>query len=377
MKLSPFQMVRTETEWQECLARLQQEPRIALDIEANSLYAYWERVCLIQVSVPGQDYIIDPLAELDLAGLGALIGDPAVEKIFHAVEYDLILLKGQYQWELQNLFDTMWATRILGYPRCGLASILQERYGVELDKKYQKANWCKRPLSRTKLAYAQTDTHYLLRLRDALYSELDEAGRLEEAREIFAEQCSVQPNGNNFKPDGFWSIRGVYDLSPQQQAYVQSLYAFRDRQARQQNRPPFKVFDDRTLMALASAAPRYYRELFGVHGMTNAQIRRYGRGLLQAIREAQDALPLRPPNRNNHRPPEEVVDRYDRLHNWRKERAQARGVESDVILKRETLWDLAKSNPATNSELANIAGLGPWRRNAYGEEVLELLREDS
>lgn len=368
-------MVRTPAAWQECLTRLQQEPRIALDIEANSLYAYWEQVCLIQVTIPGQDYIIDPLAELDLSGLGALIGDPAFEKIFHAAEYDLILLKGQYQWELENLFDTMWATRILGHPRCGLASILQDRYGLELNKKFQKANWCKRPLSQNKLAYAQTDTHYLLQLRDALYSELDEAGRLEEAGEIFAEQCNVRSNGSNFNPDGFWSIRGIYDMAPRQQATVKALYAFRDRQARRQNRPPFKIFDDRTLMALASAAPRYFSGLYGVHGMTEGQIKRYGRGLLQAIREAENAPTPRPPNRNNHRPPEEVMDRYDRLHNWRKQRARARGVESDVILKRDTLWDLAKTNPATTSELANISGLGPWRRNAYGEEVIELLRQ--
>jgi ribonuclease D len=368
-------MVRTPATWHDCLARLQQEPRIALDIEANSLYAYWEQVCLIQVTIPGQDYIIDPLAELDLSGLGALIGDPAVEKVFHAAEYDLILLKGRYQWELENLFDTMWATRILGYPRYGLASILQDRYGLKLNKKYQKANWCKRPLSENKLAYAQTDTHYLLRLRDALYSELDEAGRLEEAREIFAEQSSVRPNGNNFKPDGFWSIRGVYEISPRQQAYVKGLYAYRDQQARKQDRPPFKIFDDKTLMALASAAPRYLSELYGVHGMTDGQIKRYGRGLLQTIREAQNAPTPRPPNRNNHRPPEEVVDRYERLHNWRKLRARARGVESDVILKRDTLWDLARVNPESTSELANISGLGPWRLDAYGDEVLELLRQ--
>jgi ribonuclease D len=368
-------MVRTPAAWRDCLTRLQQEPRIALDIEANSLYAYWEQVCLIQLSIPGQDYIIDPLAELDLSGLGALIGDPAVEKIFHAVEYDLILLKGQYKWELENLFDTMWATRILGHARCGLASILEDRYGLELNKKYQKANWCKRPLSEKQLAYAQMDTHYLLRLRDALHSELKDAGRLEEAREIFAEQTNVRPNNNNFDPDRFWSMRGVYDISQRQQANVKAIYAYRDRKARRQNRPPFKIFDDRTLMAVATAAPRYFSELYGVHGMTEGQIKRYGRELLQVIRDAQDDPLPSPPNRNNHRPPEKVVDRYDRLHNWRKHRARARGVESDVILKRDTLWDLAKTKPETTSDLANIPGLGPWRLNAYGEEVLEILRK--
>ena len=117
---------------------------------------------------------------------------PQVEKVFHAAEYDLTLLKRQFDWQLHNLFDTMWAARILGYKRYGLASMLETVYDIKLDKRYQKSNWCKRPLSPEQLVYAQLDTHHLLQLRDHLEKELSAAERMTEASETFAEQTHVK-----------------------------------------------------------------------------------------------------------------------------------------------------------------------------------------
>ena len=161
MNLPPHKYIAAPRDWQDCLQKLQSESQLAIDLEANSMYAYRERVCLIQVSTTTQDYLIDPLTDLDLSGLGELIADPSVEKIFHAAEYDLILLKREYDWELNSLFDTMWAARILGYPRYGLANLLGDLFQVKLNKRYQKSNWCRRPLSRAQRTYAQLDTHFL------------------------------------------------------------------------------------------------------------------------------------------------------------------------------------------------------------------------
>jgi ribonuclease D len=189
--LPPHDLITTPNSWKTCLHNLQKESRLAIDLEANSMFAYREQVCLIQISIPEQDYIIDPLCGLDLTGLGEIIANPAVEKIFHAAEYDLTLLKAEYGWELQNLFDTMWAARILGYSQYGLANILGNLFGVKLDKKYQKSNWCKRPLAPAQLIYAQLDTHYLLRLRDHLAQELRAGGHEAEAAETFRQQTQV------------------------------------------------------------------------------------------------------------------------------------------------------------------------------------------
>jgi ribonuclease D len=210
-------------------------------------------------------------------------------------------------------------------------------------------------------------------LRDHLAAELAAQNRVEEAEEIFAEQTQVSPNHQTFDPDGFWAISGANDLTRPQQAVLKAVYAFRDQQAERSNQPLFKVMSDRTLLEIAQTCPATLRELHEVYGMSEGQVRRYGRQLLPLITEAQQAEPPRFPKRN-HRPPEEVVNRFDRLHTWRKEKAQARGVESDVILSRDCLWAVAYQNPQHSEELATIEELGAWRRKTYGPEILKLLQ---
>lgn len=369
----PHIFVQSVAQWHACLARLQDEPRLAIDLEANSMFAYREQVCLVQISTATEDFIIDPLAVKELDGLGQLVEDAAVEKVFHAAEYDLILLKRQYGWQCQYLFDTMWAARILAYGRYGLANLLQTIYGVDQDKKFQKANWCKRPLTADMLTYAQLDTHYLLPLRDYLGQQLQANGRWAEAQEIFAEQTQVVPNPHTFDPNGFWHVSGAYDLERYQQAILKALYLFRDQEAARRNQPLFKVFSDKTLLALAKTTPKNLHELSDIHGMTDAQIQRYGRQLLNIIRESSQHTPPPFPKRTQ-RPPDDVYARYEKLHNWRKEKGQARGVESDVILSRDAMWAIAWRDPQTVQHLDEIRSLGSWRRQTYGAEIVQLLQ---
>ena len=375
MTLPPFKHVTRAYQWLECLAQLREQSRLAIDLEANSMFAYRERVCLIQISIPGQDYIIDPTVPMDLSGLGDLIADATVEKIFHAAEYDLILLKRQYGWELNNLFDTMWAARILGFQRFGLASLLGDLYGIKLDKRYQKSNWCQRPLESAQLAYAQHDTHFLFQLRDHLFEKLVQAGCREEAAEIFAEQSKTTLNDQGFDPDSFWSINGVRDLSRQKQAILKALNIFRDQEARRRDQPHFKIINDRTMLALTKQSPTNMNELAQVHGMTRGQIRRYGRMLLQVIQNGKQAASPAYPKRRHKRQPEVVISRFDKLRAWRRRKGLARGVESDVILSRESLWEIARSNPQNRDELDQVQSLGSWRCNTYGDEILSVLKE--
>ncbi len=356
------------------MRHLQQQPRLAVDLEANSLYVYREEVCLIQISIPGQDYIVDPTADLDLSGLGKLFANPAVEKVFHAAEYDLILVKRQYGWELNNLFDTMWAARILGIERVGLANMLEAEFGVQLDKHFQRANWCRRPLSSDELAYAQADTHFLLALRDRLAARLEAGGHIAEAEEIFAEQTNVQPPTVVFDPDAFWTMNGARRLSPQGKAILRALAIYRDQAAERRNRPHFKILQDKTLLEIAQEAPRDRAALARLHGMSPGQVSRYGRDILRIVRENLGArAPRRPPRPP--RLPQDVVERYELLRIWRRDKGQARGVESDVILSREAMWALAREHPQSRDALAGI--LGRWRLETYGDELLTLLAAPS
>jgi len=375
VKLPPPVLVQTPAAWQRCLAELRPQAQLAVDTESNSLYAYRERVCLIQISIPSRDYIVDPLSLPNLDGLGELMADPAVEKIFHAAEYDLLCLKRDFDYTFDNLFDTMLAARILGWDQIGLGSIIKQEFGVQVNKHYQRANWGHRPLSPEQIAYARQDTCYLSSIRDRLERELEAAGRMAEARESFAHIAAVTPTPRAFNPDDFWRlVNGRYQLGPQQHAVLRELYIFREREAQRRNWPPFKIFGNRTLIELAEVLPHYPDEFQGIHGLTPRVINRYGKKLIRTIKRGLRAQPPQPPPQQA-RPPEPVLVRFDVLRTWRKQRAAQRGVESDVIVGKKTLWELAYQDPKTADDLTTIKALGNWQRNEYGREILNVLNQ--
>jgi ribonuclease D len=370
--LPPPTLIAAPDQLASLIADLEAEPVVAVDTESNSLFAYWEQVCLIQFSTPARDYIVDPLAVPELGALAPLFADPRRQKVFHAAEYDILCLKRDYGFEFANLFDTMVAARTLGWPQVGLGPILETRFGVKTDKKYQRANWGHRPLAAAELDYARHDTRFLCALRAQQIELLTAVGRLEEAQEEFVRLTQVKPGDSAPSPDGFWQVSGARDLPPAQAAVLRELYWFREQEAQHSNRPPFKVMSDQTLLEIAQRSPRRADELRGVTGMTPTQLRRYAAGLLQAVQRGQTAAPPRQPR--SAPDSDEVRERYDRLRQWRKQKAQGRGVESDVIVPREALREIARRRPRTLEELSQIRELGPYRRQLYGEEILKLLQ---
>src|SRR5258706_12309828 len=156
--LSAPTIVATAPALQELVRRLQIEPLIAIDTESNCLYAYREEVCLIQISTRDQDWLIDPLALKDLSPLGSLMADPDIETVFHAAEYDMMYMKRDYGFTFRNLFDTMFAARIVGLKTFGLGSLLETYFELQVDKRYQRADWSLRPIPAEQLHYAQMDT---------------------------------------------------------------------------------------------------------------------------------------------------------------------------------------------------------------------------
>ena len=373
MTLSPLVLVTDEHGLDQLASTLALAPVVAVDTESNSLHAYRERVCLIQISTLVTDYIVDPIAVPNLRALAPVFANPGQQKILHAAENDLICLRRDYQFKFVNVFDTMTAARTLGWPQVGLAAILNTQFGVTMDKRYQRSDWGRRPLTSEQLEYARLDTHYLAALRDKQFDELTSSGRWTEAHEEFERLARGRDEQDAASPASptFWRVKGARDLSPQQAALLDMLFAYREREADRLDRPPFKVMAEATLMELTRRAPRRQEELRGVPGMSPDQVRRRGVALLHAIEKGLQAPAQYPPREA--REPEEVRDRYDRLHTWRKDRARARGVESDVIVPRTTLQDLARRAPRTHDELATIKDFGPWRRNAYGDEILALL----
>ena len=365
------------------LAHLRGEPALAVDTESNSLYAYQEQVCLIQISVPGADFLIDPLALHELPGLGALLGNPAVLKVFHGAEYDLAVLHRDYNFIVANLFDTMWASRILGWPDHGLADLIQAHFGVSLNKKYQRANWGLRPLPPDQLSYARLDTHYLLPLHELQARELKATKRWPQAQHRFARLVQTRWEPRDFDPDGFWRLPGVRDLDDVGRGVVRELYLWRDRCAQEENRPAFKVISNKALLLLSDQRPQALGDLQRVQGMSRPVVSRYGRGVLAAIRQGAEqplAWQERPKTSNhqahgpNGRPSASCQARFEALRAWRNATAQARGVEPDIVLNNQTLWAVAHRNPHTRAELAADGLLARWQIDEFGDALLAVVK---
>jgi len=365
-------LVTQAAQLQMLAEKLASQPLIAVDTESNSLYAYQERVCLIQFSIPGEDFLVDPLALDDLSPLAPLFASPQHEKIFHAAEYDLLCLQRDFGFSFANIFDTMVAARTLGEERVGLGSILFAEFGLRLDKRYQRANWGKRPLPRDLLSYARLDTHYLIPLRNRLLERLQQNKLWPLAAEDFNRACRVNGRAPASKDALCWKINGARDLSGQQAAVLQKLCIYRDQMARKLDRPAFKVLSDRILLSLASHCPRRREDLLAA-GMTPRQVRVFGKGVLRAIRQGLNAPPAHQPYAP--RPSEDYLLLIEALSDWRKDQARRMGVNSDVILPRSIMRKIARQNPSDLQTLGEIMREVPWRFEKFGESILQVVRK--
>jgi ribonuclease D len=351
------------------LEGLRAQPSIAVDTESNSLHAYRERVCLIQFSMESVDYLVDPLALPDLSSLSSLFHNPEVEKVFHAAEYDLICLKRDFGFTVSNLFDTRWAVRILGYDGDGLDRLLSEKFTVKVNKKFQKANWAKRPLSEEQINYARLDTHYLLPLKKMLQDELGHKDLLQLAREDFKRACQVEIPASR---PALWERTGNgYPLTDRERTILKELCECRERIAERLDRPTFKVCADKLLVEIARVPPGHLDELLGL-GLSHRQVKHWGREILHAVAQGREAPLVRP--QPIKRPSEAFLARLDALKNWRKRVARSMHVESDVVLPKPLMEQLAESAPQNMKQLGILLAESPWRLARFGPQLLVAMK---
>ncbi|MDP6519133.1 MAG: HRDC domain-containing protein [Planctomycetota bacterium] len=362
----------------EMLAFLSDQAEIAVDTEADSFFSYREKVCLVQVTAGGRDYLVDPLGHLDFMPFGELLADPRRIKVFHDGEYDVLILKRDYEFDFSNLFDTRVAAAVIGHEAPGLASVLKAHFGVVLNKAMQRSDWSQRPLSAKQIAYARLDTHFLLDLMAEQKSELETLGRAHivdgECRRLEA----LVPPKVVFDPNGFAKIRGVRELRPLARRALGELFVFRDSIAAGRNRPPFKVLQNTALLELAAALPTSIKEMRGIRGLSDRVLRDLGNGLLEAIERAREAGPLeqlpRPAKRRVDGDLDEIAQElHERLKEWRKRWGAKLGVESAYLLNRHGLLQLASQRPTNREQLAKLTGLQPWQVEEKGTELLELI----
>jgi ribonuclease D len=360
----------------EVAAIISREPEVAVDLEMDSLHHYQEKVCLIQISTRTENWLIDPLALKDLSPLAGPFGNPDIVTVMHGADYDIRSMHRDFGIEVNNLFDTMIASRLLGITDFGLAALLKARFGIELNKKYQKADWSKRPLSAEMSAYAMADTSDLLTLYDQLRAELIEKGRLS----WLEEECQLVCQARVSEKEGplFISCKGAGKLKGRSLAILEELLQLRNQQAREQDRPAFKIISAETLQEIAEKRSRNLSELTSIKGMTPGQIQRYGDMIVAAVAAGmarpEEELPHFPRQQRDE-PADGTKERIKCLKSWRQEKSRKLGLEPGVIAPNWLLEGIADANPAVGDALDNIAGMRKWQKALYGQDLLAELSE--
>jgi ribonuclease D len=350
---------------------------IAVDTEADSFFSYREKVCLMQITAGERDWLVDPLAGLDLSPLGALLADPRRTKVFHDGEYDVLILKRAWGFDFGGLFDTRVAASALGEANPGLASVLKAHFDLDLDKSMQRSDWSARPLTEKQIRYAQFDTHYLVDLMHRQKEALARAGR----EAVVDGECrrleQLVPPDNDFSADEFVRIKGVRALSKQGRQNLRELFALRDRLAAASDLPPFKVLSNQALMAMAERPPANLRELAALPGISSRVARKHGEEVLEALARARSLGPLErlPVARRNDGPAMDELENelHERLKQWRKQRAQSEGFDAALVLNRHVLVRLALEKPRTREALARIEGVLPWQLERFGDDLARAL----
>jgi ribonuclease D len=353
--------------------RLQRESIVAVDLEADSMHHYQEKVCLIQVSSVKETALIDPLACPDLSPFGPILADPAILKVMHGSDYDIRSFHRDFGFQVVNLFDTMIAAQFLGEGEIGLAALLRKRFGVELDKQYQKADWSRRPLEQGMIDYAAKDTTYLIELHGQMSAELSAKGRLEWVAEECRLLCGVRVTDRD-EGSLFLRFKGAAQLEPRALAVLEELLRFREETAQRRDVPPFKVIGGDALRELALRRPLRWEELAGIPGVTERLLERLGKGILAAVERgmavAEGNLPSYPRRERVERDPA-VEKRLKKLKAWREERAVRMGMAPGIMANNTLLEAVAAARPRSLEALAAIPGIKQWHLAQLGSELLE------
>ncbi len=348
-------MIDTDEKLSALLPALKAAPWLALDTEADSLHAYPEKLCLIQLGSEGVEALVDPLSKINVAPLLEIFHDHHL--IMHGSDYDLRLLRKTYDFRPTSIFDTMLAARLIGCREFGLGHLVEKYLNVKLEKGPQKADWSRRPLTPRMEEYARNDTRFLRAISDLLRQELKERGRLEwheQSCRRLIEDCSVirQPD-----PDLVWRVKGSFHLSPAALAVLREIWHWREKEAIAGNRPPYFILQPERMIDLA---------VYAVEGRPLDPLvpvrfspRRRG-ALLKAVEQGLASTDKPQVVRAVHyRQTAEEKRRYHDLETRRNKRATELGIDPTIIASRADLVQLARDDEPYD-------GLMPWQRELLG-----------
>ncbi len=358
----------------QSLERVAAQPQVAIDTEADSLHSYFDKVCLIQISLPDEDLIVDPLVRVDLKKFGEILADPAVIKVFHGGDYDLRILHRDFGFTVHNLIDTSICAQLLGYEGLGLAALLDRHFNLKVNKTHQRADWSMRPLTADMLAYAAMDTHHLLELAAKLREELTALDRWSWAVEEFARLESVRYRESEEEGEAWRKMKNTGGLDRRSLAVVRELYNWRDALARKADRPPFKILGNDTIIDIAKERPASQRDLMGMRSLSRYHSDRYGRDLATLVSKALDIPDAELPERTEPKAwirDKQLESRINRLKEVRDRFARELKIDPSVLAARHILAAVATAGTL------DVPNMREWQKQVMGEALLEALRPEA
>ncbi len=358
--------------------RLRGASRLALDTEADSLHHHFEKVCLIQISHGGEDFLVDPLADLDLSALLRVLADKPL--ILHGADYDLRMLRASFDFQPRGeVFDTMLAAQLLGFQQIGLAAIAERFLGVTLCKQSQRSNWAQRPLTPRQIQYAMDDTRHLGAIADSLGSELRRLGRVEWHRETCQRVVEATAQPRERDPDLVWRIRGAGRLKRHELAHLRELWRWRDGEAQRVDRPAFKIIGNEPLLELATWAVAHPNASLekGPKLPRHCTGRRLA-ALRHAIEQARDLPEAEWPERRRIQRGPRTDDCRPLIDALRAEGARVAkelDIEPSVLAPRAALEAIARSRPQTTEDILACDSLMRWQVEQLGPGILRAVAQ--
>jgi len=328
---------------------------IAVDTEGDSLHCYFEKLCLIQIGLPDQDVLLDPLEELDFTRLNAILRQKKI--ILHGCDFDLRMLRRGIRFVPGEVFDTYIAARLIGLKEVGLASLVKQFFGIELPKSSQKANWARRPLTPAMIEYATNDTRYLYDIAERLTQELHSKGRWDWFEESCQRAILAAAEDREKDPERIWKVPGSAALRGIELAILRAVWHWRDNEAKKADRPSFQILRNEELIGIAKSAGKGEKNMpASVHGLRRKRLEEALDAAL-LLPEAEWPQRARPPR---NRPNDEEERRLEELRSRRDRAAAGLQLDPGVVAPRQALERIAMESGSARSVLMR------WQQRLLG-----------
>jgi ribonuclease D len=374
--VAEFELITDPRTLASRMTEIAPEAVLALDTEASSFHRFKESVCLVQLSTRDRTWLVDPLALPDLSPLGTVLADARMEVVIHDADYDLRILAKHHGIRVENVFDTLVAAELVNEPEIGLAALLGKYQGLQIDKKFQKADWSKRPLPEPMLQYAAGDTSHLIALRDILEEKLRAKGRWSWAQEEFALLTDAPFNLATNEEPAFMRMKGAKVLKPHQLAVLREVHAWRDSVAEGLDRASFMVLGNDVLLSLATDPPKKVDDIAARKGVNERMLERHGPAIMAAVvrglEQPKEAWP-RLPKAMRWQRDDDYENRLKRLKQMRDKLTMDHDLRPGIVAANQLLMDIARTLPGDLDALAVLPGIRRYQVEQFGTELLKVL----